>query len=179
MNNTRKLPVALYFITPVSYLIEFFVWISFPQSYFLNGVLGGLWTIGQVGILYTLYQLYRLKIYDGRKIKLIGVSIAAIGAMCYIFNYVFGYGLSMNTRILLPLGALLTGIGMTVTGIQVLAGKRWVGMYKFAPLLVGLYPFLVMFPLLIITGHPSLTAIMAWGIPWMILGFAMASEKQI
>jgi len=34
--------------------------------------------------------------------------------------------------------------------------KSW----RVVPLIAGLYPFLVMFPLLIITGHPDLAAIM-------------------
>ena len=179
MNNERGIPIALYFVTPAAYFVEFLLWISFPQSYFLNGILGGLWTIGQVGILWTLYQLYRFEIYNGTRMRVLGVSIAAMGAISYITNYILGYWLSMNTRILLPMGALFTGIGMTVTGIQVIAAKRSMGMNRFAPLIVGLYPFLVMFPLLIITGHPSLTAIMAWGVPWMMLGYAMAFGEQL
>ena len=103
--------------------------------------------------------------------------MAALGAFSYIFNYVGGYWLGLNTKIFLPLGALLTAIGMTITGIQVLTAKRVTGVKKFAPLLVGLYPFLVMFPLLLITGHPDLTAIMGWGIPWLVLGYTMISEK--
>ena len=58
-----------------------------------------------------------------------------------------------------------------------LAGKRRRGIQSALPLLVGLYPFLVMFPLLVITGHPDLAAIMGWGVPWLLLGIGMATEK--
>lgn len=177
--DTYELTKLFYFVTPTLYLLELVVWISFPQSYFLNGVLGALWTIGQIGILFTLYQLFTKKFGEGRRIKPLGLSITAVGSICYILNYVLGYWLNLNTKILLPMGALLTGVGMTVTGVEVLITKCWVGIYRFAPLAVGLYPFLVMFPLLIITGHPDLTAIMCWGIPWLMLGITMSRDTDL
>jgi hypothetical protein len=29
----------------------------------------------------------------------------------------------------------------------------------------------------VVTGHPDLTAIMGWGVPWLLLGMGMATEK--
>ena len=115
---------------------------------------------------------------DGKRWKAFGAAVAAAGSFSYLINYIFGYWLSMDTRIFLPLGALLTGVGMVTIGIQVIAGKRWRGIGGKLPLIVGLYPFLVMFPLLIIEGHPNLTAIMGWGVPWLLLGFGMANESR-
>jgi hypothetical protein len=34
-----------------------------------------------------------------------------------------------------------------------------------------------MFPLLVVTGHPDLVAIMGWGVPWLLLGIGMATER--
>lgn len=177
MKNTTSPNVVFYFLAPLSYLTEFILLNSLPQSHSLNGVLGGLWTIGQIGIIITLIRLYRINVMDG-KWKGLGLSIAATGAICYIINYLFGYWLHWNTRIFLPLGALLTGIGMTVVGVQILITKRWRGTMKAAPLLVGLYPFVIMFPLVILTGHPDLDAILGWGIPWLILGYAMTEQNR-
>lgn len=178
MKNTTP-STSLFFLLPgTCYLAEFVVWSSFPPSHSLNGVLGGLWTLGQVGIPVILSHLYRRTIADGSPWKAVGVAIAAAGALSYAINYLFGYWLGLNTRMFLPLGALLSGIGMVVTGIQVLAGKRWPGPKGALPLLVGLYPFLVMFPLLVITGHPDLGAIMGWGVPWLALGIGLATEKR-
>jgi hypothetical protein len=169
---------SLFFLLPgVCYLSELVVWSSFPHSHSLNAVLGGLWTLGQIGILVMLSYLYQWKIRGGSKWKALGVAIAAAGSIAYSINYVLGYWFNLNTRIFLPLGALLSGLGMVVTGIQVLAGKRWPGLKGALPLLVGLYPFLVMFPLLVVTGHPDLVAIMGWGVPWLLLGIGMATER--
>lgn len=177
MKNNNHL-TKLFFLLPGScYLTELVVWSSFPPSHSLNAVLGGLWSLGQIGILVILWHLYYWKIAGGSKWKAIGVAIAAAGALSYSSNYLFGYWFAMNTKLLLPLGALLSGIGMVVTGTQVLAGKRWPGFKGALPLLVGLYPFLVMFPLLVITGHPDLVAIMGWGVPWLLLGMGMVTER--
>jgi hypothetical protein len=177
MTNKNPTATRLFLLPGICYLTEFVVWSCFTQSHTLNAVLGGLWTLGQAGILVILFYLYHWKIAGGSRWKAIGVSIAAAGAISYSINYIFGYWLNMNTKMFLPLGALLSGVGMVVTGIQVIAGKRWPGIKGKLPLLVGLYPFLVMFPLLIITGHPDLAAIMGWGVPWLLLGFGMISER--
>ncbi|RDC66242.1 hypothetical protein [Adhaeribacter pallidiroseus] len=175
----RNNHLSAFFLLPgICYLTEFVVWSSYPPSHSLNAILGGLWTLGQIGILLILSYLYRWKIASGSKWKALGVSIAAAGAISYSINYFFGYWLHMNTKMFLPLGALLSGIGMVVTGIQVLVGKRWPGFKGTLPLFVGLYPFLVMFPLLVITGHPDLVAIMGWGVPWLFLGIGMATERS-
>ncbi|QHT70839.1 hypothetical protein GXP67_31425 [Rhodocytophaga rosea] len=177
--KSNQFSKSIFLLPGICYLTELVVWSTFPQSHSLNAVLGGLWTIGQMGILVILSNLYRWKIAGGNKWKSIGVSIAAAGALSYSINYIFGYWLNMNTRVFLPLGALLSGLGMVVTGIQVLASKRWPGIKCILPLSVGLYPFLVMFPLLIITGHPDLVAIMGWGVPWLLLGIGMATERNV
>ena len=77
---------------------------------------------------------------------------------------------------LLPLGALSTGVGMTLVGIAVLRARRWGGWRRPIPLLAGLYPFVAMFPLLAITGQPPLPMIMLWGFPWLLLGLALHAE---
>ncbi|HEU4470702.1 MAG TPA: hypothetical protein VFR58_06455 [Flavisolibacter sp.] len=175
-NNTSAL---VYLLPGACYLLEYLLWKSLPQSHALNGLLGGLWTAGQAGILFILASLYRQRIFNGNKWKLMGTVIAALGAIAYSINYIFGYWLHMNTRLFLPLGALLTGIGMVIVGVQVLMARSWRDPFRFMPLAVGLYPFLVMFPLLLITGRPDLTAILCWGIPWLLLGIGMSrSEKK-
>jgi hypothetical protein len=45
---------------------------------------------------------------------------------------------------LLPLGALSSAIGLLLTGIAVLRAGQWQGWTRWAPLLVGLYPLVVM-----------------------------------
>ena len=81
-----------------------------------------------------------------------------------------------DTSVLLPLGALTTAVGMTLVGIAVLRAKRWGGWQRFTPLLTGIYPFVAMFPFLLITGEPNILAITGWGLPWLLLGYAIWSS---
>src|SRR5689334_13790478 len=122
-NNKTTSP--FYLLPGLCYLAELLIWKTFPPSYALNGVLGALWTLGQMGIWIILLSLYRNLIYNGNRWRTIGVVIAALGASSYVINYLFGYWFNMNTRIFLPAGALLTGTGMVITGIQVLRIRRW------------------------------------------------------
>ena len=77
---------------------------------------------------------------------------------------------------LLPLGALVTAVGMTLVGVTVLRAKRWEGWQRFTPLLAGIYPFVAMFPFIFITEEPSMLAITGWGLLWVLLGYAMWSS---
>jgi hypothetical protein len=51
---------------------------------------------------------------------------------------------------LLPLGELIMAIGITLVGIAVRRGRRWVGWQRSTPLITGVYPFVV-FPFIFIT----------------------------
>ena len=81
-----------------------------------------------------------------------------------------------DTSILLPLGPLITAVGMTLVGVAVLRAKHWRGWQRFTPLLAGIYPFVAMFPFIFITGEPNILAIAGWGLTWLLLGYAMWSS---
>ncbi|WP_128544304.1 hypothetical protein [Larkinella soli] len=68
------------------------------------------------------------------------------------------------------LGAILNAVGMVLVGLVVLRAGVWRGRQRWVPLLTGLYPFAVMFPVLVITGHPPRLLIGLWGLIWALLG---------
>ncbi len=72
-----------------------------------------------------------------------------------------------------PLGALLCALGMILVGIAVLKNRMWTGWKRFIPLLVGLYPFIFMFPILIFTGTRPPVMIGLWGFAWILLGIVI------
>jgi hypothetical protein len=73
-----------------------------------------------------------------------------------------------------PLGAFLSAAGMVWVGIQIVRrDDRWAGWEKFTPLIVGIYPFVVMFPAVMITGYPNIYLIMLWGLPWLLFGISL------
>jgi len=77
---------------------------------------------------------------------------------------------------LIPLGALLTAVSMTAYGIIVLRRHHTTGPGRWSFLVMGMYPFVVMFPVLAITGDPSSVLIALWGLPAAFIGFATRSQ---
>ncbi|MGM9511612.1 hypothetical protein ACS5NO_28000 [Larkinella sp. GY13] len=76
------------------------------------------------------------------------------------------------------LGAILNAIGMVLVGIAVWRAGRWRGWQRWMPLLTGLYPLVVMFPVLAITGHPPRLLINLWGLVWALLGYALSAYAK-
>ena len=71
-----------------------------------------------------------------------------------------------------PMGAFLTGLGMIIVGLASMKAEVWTGWKRYIPLLVGCFPFVFMFPLLIITGARPPAMIGLWGFPWIAMGVA-------
>ncbi len=110
----------------------------------------------------------------------IALGLALLGRVDFVLAEIHSLMLGEES-VLLPLGALITAVGMTLVGIAVLRGRRWGGWQRFTPLIVGVYPFVVMFPFIFITDEPSVLAIAGWGLPWCLLGYAMwlsAAEER-
>ena len=106
----------------------------------------------------------------------IGLGIALLGRTTFVLAEVHNFAKGIDNSPLLPLGALSTGVGMTLVGIAVLRARHWRGWHRPIPLLAGLYPFVAMFPILAATGQPPLPMIMLWGVPWLLLGLALHAE---
>jgi hypothetical protein len=102
----------------------------------------------------------------------IALGIALLGRVVFVVAEIHS-SIVVDDSILQPLGAVITAVGMTLVGIAVLRTRRWGGWQRFTPLLVGVYPFLVMFPFVIITDDANILAISGWGLPWFLLGYAI------
>lgn len=71
-----------------------------------------------------------------------------------------------------PLGAILNGLGMILVGYASLKASVWTGWKRYVPLIVGLFPFVFMFPLRFLTGARPAAVIGLWGFAWLLLSFA-------
>ena len=107
----------------------------------------------------------------------ISLGIALLGRADFVAAEIHSLFIGYDSD-LLALGALITAVGMTLVGIAVLRAKRWGGWERFTPLLVGVYPFVVMFPFIFITDEPSQLAIAGWGLPWLLLGYAIWTNTR-
>jgi hypothetical protein len=108
----------------------------------------------------------------------IALGIALLGRVDFVLAEIYSLIIGDDTSFLLPLGALITAVGMTLVGIAVLRVNRWGGWQRFMPLLVGVYPFVTLFPFIFITSEPSMLAITGWGLPWLLLGYATWSSVR-
>ncbi len=105
----------------------------------------------------------------------IALGIALLGRVVFVLAEIHA-SILVDDSILQPLGAVITAVGMTLVGIAVLRRRRCGGWQRFTPLVVGVYPFLVMFPFVIVTDEPNILAISGWGLAWFLLGYAMWSS---
>lgn len=108
----------------------------------------------------------------------IGLGVALLGRTSFLLAEILSFARGKDDEIFLPLGAVLTAIGMLLFGIAVVRAHRWNGWHRFAPLLAGIYPFIFMFPILAATGTPPEATIALWGIPWLLLGLAMRAQAN-
>jgi hypothetical protein len=142
-----------------------------------NTLISILWCLGQLGILAILYFIFSNELNGKSLLAKMSLGLPSLGAISYLTHHILHHIFNIDSiKLFLPLGALLTGVGMCIVGVQIVVFNKWSGWQKITPLLTGLYPFLIMFPLLIVTGHPSIYAIMFWGLPWLLVGVTINSQ---
>lgn len=83
------------------------------------------------------------------------------------------------TSDIVALGALISAVGILLTGIAVLRAKQWQGWARWMPLLTGLYPWLLMFPFFVIADEPNPYAIAGWGLVRLALGLAIRAQADV
>ncbi|HET8628617.1 MAG TPA: hypothetical protein VFL91_14440 [Thermomicrobiales bacterium] len=108
----------------------------------------------------------------------IGLGIALLGRTSFLVGEILSFARGRDDAMFVPLGALVTAVGMTVAGIAVVRARRWDGWNRVLPLLTGVYPFVAMFPVLAITHHKSDLIIALWGIVWLLLGIALQARRS-
>ncbi|MGH3087382.1 MAG: hypothetical protein ACRDSJ_08700 [Rubrobacteraceae bacterium] len=107
----------------------------------------------------------------------IALGIALLGRVDFVVAEIHSLAIGEDS-ILLPLGAMITAVGMTLVGVAVLRARRWEGWRKFTPLVAGVYPFVGMFPFIFIANEPNILAIAVWGLAWLALGYALYSTPR-
>lgn len=105
----------------------------------------------------------------GKKRSLLAIPMA--GAVAYLLAHWLPLPFA-------PLGALLNGIGMLLVGVASLRANIWTGWKRYVPLIVGSFPFVFMFPVLIIPGARPAELIGFWGLLWLLLGLAAWLRAQ-
>ena len=75
----------------------------------------------------------------------------------------------------------LVGLGLILAGIAVIRAHRWTGWHRYVVLALGIYVFVVMTPLIIVSGGPPATALgvvalLGWEILWALIAVSVLAE---
>ena len=106
-----------------------------------------------------------------------GLALALVGRVVFLVAEIVAIVVADDEIALLPLAALLTAVGMTLVGIGILRSRRWVGWQRFAPLVMGVYPFVAMFPVVAVTGVRPDMSVSLWGLTIVAVGVAMMTRS--
>lgn len=109
----------------------------------------------------------------------LGIGLACLGwALSVVSQFVLSVNLDLAENVLFPVATIATGTGMVLAGIGVLRTRCWSGWHRFIPLLCGLYPFAVTFPVFAATGAPNFVVFSGWGVCWFALAAAMWRQRS-
>lgn len=124
-----------------------------------------LWISADLLLLGGLLGLRLLQADRQSRLGNVGLAVAIIGRVAFVAAELISLAQRSDDNALLPVAALLSAAGMVAYGLAVLRAGVWRGPCRFGPLAMGLYPFLVVFPLVAANnGKPSAPAIAAWGV---------------
>ncbi len=76
----------------------------------------------------------------------------------------------------------LIGLGLILAGIAVLRTGLWTGWQRWVPLVLGIYVFVPMTPLIIVSGGPpaplGLVGLLGWEILWVLAAAAVLTASM-
>lgn len=67
---------------------------------------------------------------------------------------------------------------MVAAGIGVVRSGYWRGWCRWTPLLCGLYPFVVIFPVFAAIGEPNFLLLSGWGALWLGLALPLRDDGE-
>lgn len=157
------------------YLVVFILFLILPGNPQEKQFGDIIFTIAQACVPPAMLLFHKLQLNGRSRGRQFSLFIPVMGSLSYLTGMVTMF-MEQPVIIFFPFGAFLLGLGMLIVGIQVIRAGELKGWKRYTPLLVGLYPFVCMFPIVLITGSPSIYAILLWGVPWKIMGCALLSE---
>jgi len=168
---------------PGSYRIAAGLWLAGGVTWLVAGAVDGgsveaIWIVADLLLLAGLLALGRLRPFGDRRLGRAGLTVAVVGRLVFVAAELVSIAQKTDENPLLPVGALLSALGMVALGVAVARGGVWRGPGRFAPLTMGLYPFVVMFPLVAASGgEPSVAAIAVWGLAAVLVGAAAWAQQ--
>lgn len=124
----------------------------------------GGYTVAAFAMVIAHYSLWKIGEPTGWTKRYL-LLVPLLGSVFHVITAVYPFPFA-------PAGTFLNGLGMVLVGIVGTRAKIWPGWKRFAPLCVGLFPFMIQFPLLFILGTPPYHVLPLMGLPLTLLGLA-------
>jgi len=130
--------------------------------------------IALTGYLVMLLGLWQSKAMGENKFGKISLGIFITGIAALLIAQIFQLIIHNPDFFLYPVGGIFQLLGGVLTGIAVVAAKRWNGWQRFAPLLQGLYYLIVLFiPIVVSNQSPTQLTEGLWQVMWFITSLAL------
>ena len=122
------------------------------------------WLTADALIAIGIVSLMRSRPHGPRRIGTAALTAALVARALFAAGEVHSLIRGDDHTTLLPIAAALTAVSMTCYGVVVWRARLVHGVARSAPLLMGLYPFVAMFPLVAMTDEPPVLTIAGWGL---------------
>jgi hypothetical protein len=110
----------------------------------------------------------------------LGLGLACLGELMLAIAEVITKGAQAASDTLFAIAPNLVGLGLILTGIAVIRTDRWTGWRRYVTLVLGIYVFVVMTPVIIVSGGPpavpALGALLVWEVLWVLIAVAALTE---
>jgi hypothetical protein len=134
-------------------------------------------------VLVGLVALRRARVTGESPSGRVGLRLAIAGRVVFLAAELAAIAVGHDEVALFPVAAVSTGIGMLLAGVAVARARRWQGWRRLAPIAMGAYPFIFMFPILAITGERPNLAVSLWGLTFIGIAAAFAlrvpADRQV
>ena len=130
--------------------------------------------VAYVLILVMVLAIARSGVASHGKLARYGLVMVIAGwALSVVAQLALRTSVDLAEQVLFPTATIMIGAGMLVAGTAVLRAGRCRGWRRWAPLLCGLYPFAVVFPVFAAKGEPDFLVLSGWGACWLAVAFAL------
>ena len=109
-----------------------------------------------------------------------GLGLAALGEVMLTAAEVITKSAAGASDTLFAIAPTLVGLGLILAGVAVIRDGRWTGWPRYVTLVLGVYVFAVMTPVIITSGGPpavpALGALTVWELLWALIAVAVLSR---
>ena len=122
----------------------------------------------------TVVGLWRLGVVGRSRLGHIGLAMASVALLGFaVVEYATRYEPSIG-ELMHPVLVPMSALGMTAAGIAVIRAGRWAGWGRITPLLCGVAPLAIEFPVVVVFGPIGWVIVLMW-VTWVVLGLALLS----